>query len=77
LLIYDLKAELELAQLEKELMPVERYAVTFVELQMAPLSVDELQRADEEVDIAKEEWELNHLKAMKVCTYVVDSEKGV
>jgi E1A-binding protein p400 len=38
------KVEIELAQLDKELMPVERYAVAFMEQLQAPVTVDELRK---------------------------------
>lgn len=57
--------EIELALLDKDLTPVERYAVLFMETQLAPVTVEELLKAEEDVGLAKEEWELSHLKALK------------
>ncbi|VDI33322.1 Hypothetical predicted protein [Mytilus galloprovincialis] len=58
------KVEMELAMLEKELTPVERYAVTFMEDEMDPLA-EELQIAEEDIQNAKKDWELGRLKALK------------
>ncbi|XP_052073827.1 helicase domino-like isoform X2 [Mytilus californianus] len=58
------KVEMELAMLEKELTPVERYAVNFMEDEMDPLA-EELQIAEEDIENAKKEWELGRLKALK------------
>lgn len=40
------KVEHELALLEKELTSIERFAVTFLEEQMAPLNTEELEKAE-------------------------------
>ncbi|XP_063395968.1 helicase SRCAP-like isoform X2 [Mytilus trossulus] len=58
------KVEMELAMLEKELTPVERYAVIFMEDEMDPLA-EELQIAEEDIQNAKKDWELGRLKALK------------
>ncbi|XP_064613460.1 helicase SRCAP-like isoform X3 [Liolophura sinensis] len=59
------KVEQELAMLEKELTPVERYAVMYMESQLEPYNVEELEIAEEEVELAKNSWELARLKALK------------
>ncbi|XP_013379688.1 helicase SRCAP [Lingula anatina] len=59
------KVEKELSMLENELMSVERYAVKFVESQIEPFNVEELKQAEDAIDSAKKDWELNRLKALK------------
>ncbi|CAH1801795.1 unnamed protein product, partial [Owenia fusiformis] len=61
----DSKVEQELRMLEKELTPVERYAVMFMEKQMDPVTSEELQLAQEQVEDAKKNWELNRLKTLR------------
>ncbi|CAI9734305.1 helicase domino-like [Octopus vulgaris] len=59
------KVEMELSLLEKELSPVERYAVLFLETQMEPFCSEELQMAEEDIESAKKDWELARLKSLK------------
>ena len=40
------RVEQELLMLEKELTPIEKFAVVFLEEQLAPLNVEELERAE-------------------------------
>ncbi|ESO91647.1 hypothetical protein LOTGIDRAFT_122039, partial [Lottia gigantea] len=56
------KVELELAQLDKELSPIERYAVGYVEAEMEP---DEDSFDEDDIENAKKDWELARLKALK------------
>ncbi|KAK3606446.1 hypothetical protein CHS0354_041388 [Potamilus streckersoni] len=59
------RVELELASLEKELTPIERYAVTYMENEMEPETCEELVLAEEDIETAKKEWELSRLQALK------------
>ncbi|XP_022342498.2 helicase domino-like isoform X2 [Crassostrea virginica] len=57
------KVEQEIAMLDKELTPVERYAVCFMELEMDP--VDEAEMGEDDIENVKKDWELGRLKALK------------
>ncbi|XP_048751446.2 helicase domino-like isoform X4 [Ostrea edulis] len=57
------KVEQEIAMLDKELTPVERYAVNFMELEMDPM--EELEMGEEDIENVKKDWELGRLKALK------------
>ncbi|XP_071946523.1 helicase domino-like isoform X2 [Antedon mediterranea] len=59
------RVEIELAQLDEQLTPIEKYALVFLESTVAPLTDDQLVEAEEQVEIAKKEWELSHLQALK------------
>ncbi|KAK3749017.1 hypothetical protein RRG08_056924 [Elysia crispata] len=59
------KVELELAMLDKELTPIERYAVTVMEAQLEPETAEELKLAEEDIENSKKDWELARLKALK------------
>ncbi|XP_035827815.1 helicase domino isoform X2 [Aplysia californica] len=59
------KVEMELAMLDKELTPIERYAVTVMEAQMEPETAEELKMAEEDIENSKKDWELARLKALK------------
>ncbi|XP_052268550.1 helicase domino-like isoform X1 [Dreissena polymorpha] len=57
--------EQELAMLDKELTPIERYAVQFTEQMMEPVNEEELKIAEDDIEAIKKDWELNRLKALK------------
>ncbi|XP_052801568.1 helicase SRCAP-like isoform X2 [Mya arenaria] len=57
--------EVELAMLDKELTPIERYAVQYTEQMMEPVNEEELKIAEEDIETVKKDWELNRLKALK------------
>ncbi|KAK7474437.1 hypothetical protein BaRGS_00034320 [Batillaria attramentaria] len=59
------RAEMELAMLDKELTPIERYAVGLVESQMEDEVAEELKMAEEDIQNSKKDWELARLKALK------------
>jgi len=59
------KVEFELAMLDKELSPIERYAVGVVETQLEPETAEELALAEEDIQSSKKGWELARLKALK------------
>uniref|UniRef100_A0A0B7BEW9 Helicase C-terminal domain-containing protein n=2 Tax=Arion vulgaris TaxID=1028688 RepID=A0A0B7BEW9_9EUPU len=59
------KVEIELAMLDKELTPIERYAVTVMEAQLEPETAEELKMAEEDIENSKKDWELARLKALK------------
>ncbi|CAG5123366.1 unnamed protein product, partial [Candidula unifasciata] len=59
------KVEIELAMLDKELTPIERYAVGVMEAQMEPETAEELKMAEEDIQNSKKDWELARLKALK------------
>ncbi|XP_041347993.1 helicase SRCAP-like isoform X2 [Gigantopelta aegis] len=59
------KVELELMQLDKELSPIERYAVALMEAQMDPDMIEELDFTEDDLEEAKQNWELARLKALK------------
>ncbi|KAI8489001.1 hypothetical protein Bbelb_332250 [Branchiostoma belcheri] len=54
------KVEEELAQLDDQLSPIEKYAVMFLERSLAPFSTEQLKVAAEQVEAAKKDWELGH-----------------
>ncbi|XP_033101073.1 helicase domino-like [Anneissia japonica] len=59
------RVEMELAQLQDQLTPIEKYALIFLESTVEPLSDEHLNEAEEQIEIAKQEWELSHLQALK------------
>ncbi|XP_063967591.1 helicase SRCAP-like [Lytechinus pictus] len=59
------KLEMELAQLNEQLTPIERYAVVYLEETLEPITAEELKEAEEQVEAAKREWELGRLQALK------------
>ncbi|KAH9503913.1 hypothetical protein Btru_064133 [Bulinus truncatus] len=59
------KVEMELALIDKELTPIERYAVSVMEAQMEPETAEELKIAEEDIQNSKKDWELARLKALK------------
>eukprot|EP00794_Sanderia_malayensis_P014257 gene14257-15744_t len=60
------KVEEELAGLENELSPIERYALKYLEATSDYLNIDdELEDAERQVESAKKDWELEHLQAKK------------
>ncbi|BFZ18188.1 hypothetical protein BsWGS_21227 [Bradybaena similaris] len=59
------KVEIELAMLDKELTPIERYAVGVIEAQLEPETAEELKMAEEDIENSKKDWELARLKALK------------
>ena len=54
-----------LSQLTKELKPIEQYALKFMEKLRENLDTEALEAAEEDITIAKEEWELTHMQALK------------
>ncbi|XP_042903379.1 helicase domino isoform X2 [Parasteatoda tepidariorum] len=58
-------AEEELDKLMKQLTPVEKYAVQFLESLQEPVGLEQLKLAEEEIEAQKKDWELGHLKALK------------
>ncbi|XP_031350088.1 helicase domino isoform X4 [Photinus pyralis] len=59
------KAEQEMENLVKQLTPVERYAMRFIEETEAAWSAEQLAAAEREIDEQKREWEQNRLAALK------------
>nr|XP_034338376.1 helicase domino isoform X5 [Crassostrea gigas] len=57
------KVEQEIAMLDKELTPVERYAVNFIEIETDPM--EELEIGEDDIENVKKDWELGRLKALK------------
>ena len=45
-----------------ELSPIEQYAVKFMEKLRENLDTEALEAAEEDITIAKEEWELTHMQ---------------
>ncbi|GJQ75801.1 hypothetical protein Trydic_g17871 [Trypoxylus dichotomus] len=59
------KAEQEVENLIKQLTPIERYAMRFIEETEAAWSAEQLAAAEREIEEKKLEWERNRLAAMK------------
>ncbi|KAF5292024.1 hypothetical protein FQA39_LY14141 [Lamprigera yunnana] len=59
------KAEQEVENLVKQLTPVERYAMRFIEETEAAWSAEQLAAAEREIDEQKREWEQNRLMALR------------
>ncbi|KAF5308527.1 hypothetical protein FQR65_LT06192 [Abscondita terminalis] len=59
------KAEQEVENLIKQLTPVERYAMRFIEETEAAWSAEQLAAAEREIDKQKLEWEQNRLAALR------------
>eukprot|EP00112_Aurelia_sp_Birch-Aquarium-sp1_P012590 Seg2648.3 transcript_id=Seg2648.3/GoldUCD/mRNA.D3Y31 product="Helicase swr1" protein_id=Seg2648.3/GoldUCD/D3Y31 len=59
------KVEEELANLDKELTPIERFAVKFLESTCEYYNTEEIEDAEKQVELAKKDWELEHLQAKK------------
>ncbi|XP_022917364.2 helicase domino isoform X2 [Onthophagus taurus] len=59
------KAEQEVENLIKQLRPIERYAMRFIEETEAAWSPEQLAAAEREIEEQKLEWERNRLAAMK------------
>nr|AAK93237.1 LD32234p [Drosophila melanogaster] len=58
------KADLEMQNLVKQLSPIERYAMRFVEETGAAWTAEQLRAAEAELEAQKREWEANRLAAM-------------
>ncbi|XP_068750575.1 helicase domino-like isoform X1 [Montipora capricornis] len=59
------KVEEELSALENQMTPVERYAIRFLESSGAYITLEQIKAAKDEVEMAKKDWELGHLLALK------------
>ncbi|XP_033627174.1 helicase SRCAP-like isoform X2 [Asterias rubens] len=59
------KVEIELAQLDNQLTNIEKYAMKYLESTLEPIAMDEMLEAEEQVELAKKEWELERLQALK------------
>jgi len=59
------KVEEEIANLENELTLVERYAVRFLESTCDYYNIEDVDDAEKQIEVAKKEWELEHLQAKK------------
>ncbi|XP_017865744.1 PREDICTED: helicase domino isoform X1 [Drosophila arizonae] len=59
------KADLEMQNLVKQLSPIERYAMRFVEATGAAWTAEQLRAAEAELEMQKREWEANRLAAMQ------------
>ncbi|GLV35974.1 domino [Carabus blaptoides fortunei] len=59
------KAEQEVQNLIKQLTPIERYAMKFVEETEAAWSAEQLAAAEREIEEQKREWEANRLAALR------------
>ncbi|XP_075165113.1 domino helicase [Haematobia irritans] len=59
------KADLEMQNLVKQLSPIERYAMKFVEETGAAWTAEQLRAAEEELEAQKREWEANRLAALQ------------
>ncbi|XP_013100224.2 helicase domino [Stomoxys calcitrans] len=59
------KADLEMQNLVKQLSPIERYAMRFVEETGAAWTAEQLRAAEEELEAQKREWEANRLAALQ------------
>ncbi|KAJ8043053.1 Helicase domino [Holothuria leucospilota] len=58
------KVEMELAQLDNQLTPIEKYAVKYMETSLEPITSEQLKEAEEMIQEAKKEWELGCLQVM-------------
>ncbi|XP_071849839.1 helicase domino-like isoform X3 [Apostichopus japonicus] len=58
------KVEMELAQLDSQLTPIEKYAVKYMETTLEPITSEQLKEAEELIEEAKKEWELGCLQVM-------------
>lgn len=59
------KVEEELSALESQMTAVERYAIRFLESSGAYITLEQIKAAKDEVEMAKKDWELGHLQALK------------
>jgi len=59
------QVEMELAMIDKELTPIERYAIVVIEGQMEHETAEELKNAEEDIEASKKDWELTRLKNLK------------
>ncbi|XP_038075148.1 helicase SRCAP-like isoform X2 [Patiria miniata] len=59
------KIEIELAQLDDQLTNIEKYAMRYLESNMEPAPMDDVLEAEEQIQLAKKEWELERLQALK------------
>jgi len=59
------KVEMEIAMIEKELTPVERYAVIFLEKTDDQFTEEAVNEAEMDIEQAKKDWELNRLKSQR------------
>ncbi|XP_002138575.3 helicase domino isoform X1 [Drosophila pseudoobscura] len=59
------KADLEMQNIVKQLSPVERYAMRFVEATGAAWTAEQLRAAEAELEAQKREWEANRLAVMQ------------
>ncbi|XP_050324374.1 helicase domino isoform X1 [Bactrocera neohumeralis] len=59
------RADLEMQNLVKQLSPIERYAMRFVEETGAAWTAEQLRAAEEEIEAQKREWEANRLAALQ------------
>ncbi|RWS11744.1 Helicase domino-like protein [Dinothrombium tinctorium] len=57
--------EREMDKMIEQLLPVERYAMQFLESIQEPMQAEQLKQAEEEIEAHKKEWELGHLKSLK------------
>lgn len=59
------KVEEELAVLESELTSVERYALKYLESTSEYLNDEEIEDTEKHIELAKKDWELEHLQAKR------------
>ncbi|XP_055839323.1 helicase domino isoform X2 [Episyrphus balteatus] len=59
------KADLEVQNLVKQLSPIERYAMRFVEATGGAWTAEQLRAAEAEIEAQKREWEANRLAALQ------------
>jgi len=59
------KVEMELTTLHNQLTPIEKYAVRYLEGTGAFLSRQDTSLTEAEVELAKKDWELGHIQALK------------
>ncbi|KAL5477552.1 hypothetical protein EMCRGX_G024363 [Ephydatia muelleri] len=59
------KALAEFSQLEEQLTGVELYIMRFIEAENAEFTAEQLRIAEENIEVAKKEWELGHLQSLR------------
>jgi len=59
------KAMAEFARIEEQLNGVERYAMKYLEEENAEFAAAQLRLAEENIELAKKDWELSHLQSLR------------
>ncbi|XP_037816114.1 helicase domino isoform X2 [Lucilia sericata] len=70
------KADLEMQNLVKQLSPIERYAMRFVEETGAAWTAEQLRAAEAELEAQKREWEANRLAALQKEAELLKQEES-